>query len=100
MERVPEPELMEEKEQVISYDEADFSEGEVNLINQISHYLFRKNIVLNKKDLIVDLGCGPGNISEKLAIKWPNSEVVGIDGSKEMILRAEYNKSISNNQKN
>ena len=38
MERVPEPELMEEKEQVISYDEADFSEGEVNLINQINYY--------------------------------------------------------------
>ena len=99
MERVPEPELMEEKEQVISYDEADFSEGEVNLINQINHYLLRKNISLCEKDLIVDLGCGPGNISEKLAIKWPNTEVVGIDGSKEMILRAEYNKSISNNQK-
>ena len=99
MERVPEPELMEEKEQVISYDEADFSEGEVNLINQINHYLLRKNISLGEKDLIVDLGCGPGNISEKLAIKWPNTEVVGIDGSKEMILRAEYNKSISNNQK-
>ena len=29
MERVPEPELMEEKEQVISYDEADFSEGKL-----------------------------------------------------------------------
>ena len=99
MERVPEPELMEEKEQVISYDEADFSEGEFNLINQINHYLLRKNISLSEKDLIVDLGCGPGNISEKLAIKWPNTEVVGIDGSKEMILRAEYNKSISTNQK-
>ena len=99
MERVPEPELMEEKEQVISYDEADFSEGEVNLINQINHYLLRKNISLGEKDLIVDLGCGPGNISEKLAIKWPNTEVVGIDGSKEMILRAEYNKNISTNQK-
>ena len=99
MERVPEPELMEEKEQVISYDEADFSEGEVNLINQINYYLLRKNISLGEKDLIVDLGCGPGNISEKLAIKWPNTEVVGIDGSKEMILRAEYNKSISKNQK-
>ena len=36
MERIPEPELMEKKEQVISYDEADFSEGEVNLINQIN----------------------------------------------------------------
>ena len=99
MERVPEPELMEEKEQVISYDEADFSEGEVNLINQINYYLLRKNISLGEKDLIVDLGCGPGNISEKLAIKWPNTEVVGIDGSKEMILRAEYNKNISTNQK-
>ena len=99
MERIPEPELMVEKEQVISYDEADFSEGEVNLINQINYYLLRKNIFLGEKDLIVDLGCGPGNISEKLAIKWPNTEVVGIDGSKEMILRAEYNKKISTNQK-
>ena len=99
MERLPEPELMVEKEQVISYDEADFSEGEVNLINQINYYLLRKNISLGEKDLIVDLGCGPGNISEKLAIKWPNTEVVGIDGSKEMISRAEYNKKISTNQK-
>ena len=95
MERVPEPELMEEKEQVISYDEADFSEGEVNLINQINYYLLRNNISLGEKDLIVDLGCGPGNISEKLAIKWPNTEVVVIDGSKEMILRAEYNRKNS-----
>ena len=99
MERIPEPELMEKKEQVISYDEADFIEGEINLINQISHYLLRKNISLNEKDLIVDLGCGPGNISERLAIKWPNTEVIGIDGSKEMILRAKYNKKISTNQK-
>ena len=99
MERIPEPELMVEKEQVISYDEADFSEGEVNLINQINYYLLRKNISLGEKDLIVDLGCGPGNISEKLAIKWPNTEVVGIDGSKEMILRAERNKKIAAKQK-
>ena len=99
MERIPEPELMEEKEQVISYAEADFSEGEVNLINQINQYLLKKNISLSEKDLIVDLGCGPGNISEKLAMKWPNTEVVGIDGSKEMILRAEQNKNIPTNQK-
>ena len=99
MERIPEPELMEKKEQVISYDEADFSEGEFNLINQINHYLLRKSISLSEKDLIVDLGCGPGNISEKLAIKWPKTNVIGIDGSKEMILRAQYNKKISTNKK-
>ena len=61
MERIPEPELMEKKEQVISYDEADFSQGEVKFINQINHYLSKKNISLGEKDLIVDLGCGPGN---------------------------------------
>jgi len=94
MERIPEPELMEKKEQVISYAEADFSEGEVNLINQINHYLLTKNISLGEKDLIVDLGCGPGNISEKLAMKWPNTEVVGIDGSKEMILLEKSGRNI------
>ena len=95
MERIPEPELMKKKEQVISYDEADFSEGEDNFINQINHYLFKNDISLSEKDLIVDLGCGPGNISEKLAIRWPKAEVIGVDGSKEMIIKAESNKSIS-----
>ncbi len=99
MERVAEPELMETKEQVISYSEADFSEGEDNLIKQIDYYLLKNNISLGEKDLIVDLGCGPGNISEKLSIRWPNTEVVGVDGSKEMIIKAESNKKISSYRK-
>ncbi len=99
MERIAEPELMEQKEQVISYNEADFSEGEDKLINQISYYLFKNNIFLSEKDLIVDLGCGPGNISEKLAIKWPKTDVIGIDGSMEMILKAESNKENSFNHR-
>ena len=97
MERTVEPELMEREDQVISYAEADFSEGENNLINQINYYLSKNNIILNKQELIVDLGCGPGNISEKLSIKWPNATVVGIDGSKEMIRLAESNKKKSSN---
>ena len=98
MERIAEPELMNKKEQVISYADADFSEGENNLINQIHYYLSRNSICLTESDLIVDLGCGPGNISEKLSIMWPNTDVIGIDGSKEMILRAELNKKILSNQ--
>tara|TARA_Y100000766_G_scaffold246353_1_gene226827 strand:- start:122 stop:817 length:696 start_codon:yes stop_codon:yes gene_type:complete len=99
MERIPEPELMNKKEQVISYDEADFSKGEDELINQIYYYLKKNNISLSDKDLIVDLGCGPGNISEKLSIKWPYTEVVGVDGSVEMIQKAESNKINFKNQK-
>ena len=82
MERTVEPELMERHDQVISYAKADFSEGENNLINQINYYLIKNNLNFNKQELIVDLGCGPGNISEKLSIKWPNAIVIGIDGSK------------------
>ena len=97
MERTVEPELMERKEQVISYATADFSEGENNLINQIDYYLIKNDINLNKRELIVDLGCGPGNISEKLSMKWPKALVIGIDGSKEMIRVAELNKTTSLN---
>ena len=98
MERIVEPELMEAKEQVISYDKADFSEGEKNLIKQINHYLLKNDIKLNEEDLIVDLGCGPGNISEKLSTIWPKSTVIGIDGSKQMIKRANFNKKTSLDQ--
>jgi trans-aconitate 2-methyltransferase len=37
---------------------------------------------------VVDLGCGPGNLTASLADRWPDSEVVGIDSSAEMIAAA------------
>ena len=89
MDREPEPELMNKKSQVKAYCAADFSLGEINLIKFISNYLEINNINLSKNDLIVDLGCGPGNISEKLSERWPDVKVLGIDGSKEMIREAE-----------
>ena len=89
MNREPEPELMNKKSQVKAYCAADFSLGENNLIKFISNYLKINNINLSKNDLIVDLGCGPGNISEKLSERWPDVNVLGIDGSKEMIMEAE-----------
>ena len=89
MDREPEPELMNKKSQVKAYCSADFSLGEINFIKFISNYLKINNINLSRNDLIVDLGCGPGNISEKLSERWPDVNVLGIDGSQEMIREAE-----------
>lgn len=34
---------------------------------------------------VVDLGCGPGHLTETLARRWPGARVTGVDNSPEMI---------------
>lgn len=38
---------------------------------------------------IIDLGCGPGNLTATLADRWPQAQVVGLDSSEEMLLKAQ-----------
>lgn len=37
---------------------------------------------------LVDLGCGPGNLTALLHDRWPRAQVIGLDSSPEMVERA------------
>ena len=81
MKRTPEPELMDEAEQARVYAEADFSEA-----NSLFLECFRN---LHPSPLeqarILDLGCGPADITLRLARSYPNCQVDGLDGADAML---------------
>jgi trans-aconitate 2-methyltransferase len=37
---------------------------------------------------VVDLGCGPGNVTALLKSRWPEADVTGVDGSAAMLAKA------------
>lgn len=45
---------------------------------------------------VVDLGCGPGELTEALAHRWPEARVTGVDASEDMI-RAAGERHVSPN---
>ncbi|MFN5119458.1 MAG: class I SAM-dependent methyltransferase [Cyanobacteriota bacterium] len=84
MQRTPEPELMEQADQVAAYAAADFAASDRALLERL---IERFGPDLGAR--LVDLGCGPGNISFLLAERFPAAEVLGLDGSAAMLAVAE-----------
>lgn len=84
MDRVLEPELMEDERQVLAYARADFSRE-----NQLFVGLFREYFSDYSEGTIFDLGCGPGDIPIRFARALPACRVTGVDASAPMIKLAE-----------
>ena len=80
MNRIPEPELMDEREQAAAYAAADWSESH----GKIPGY-FRERFPEFTCGLMVDLGCGTADVTIRIARVFPGLEIVGIDGSEAML---------------
>ena len=84
MERVLEPEVMDDPEQVLAYAEADFEEENQGFVDQF--FTLYPDL---ENPHIVDLGCGPGDIPIRVARRHATCRVTGIDASQPMIAYAE-----------
>ncbi len=81
MQRILEPELMEDQDQVKAYAEADFSIPHNQFIQLIQQQLGDFQFT----GYALDLGCGPGDISCRFATAFPECSVDAIDGSNAML---------------
>ena len=84
MERVLEPELMDDPAQALAYAQADFDAS-----NSLFIDLFESRFPdWSRTGAILDLGCGPGDIAIRLARRFAGCEVHGLDGAPSMLALA------------
>jgi SAM-dependent methyltransferase len=84
MQRIPEPELMDDPEQALAYARADFSASHGARI-AIFRELFPQ---LELTGAVLDLGCGSGDVLLRFARAFPRARFFGIDGSQPMLALA------------
>ncbi len=80
MNRIIEPELMDDEKQALAYANADFENANTLFIDTL-----QKTFPAFSAGRAVDLGCGPGDITLTFARRYPQATVLGIDGAGQMI---------------
>ncbi len=84
MDRILEPELMDDPEQAIAYARADFAEENQGFVDRFLEYF--PDCVHGQ---VVDLGCGPADIPIRLARALPRCRVTAVDAAEPMLRLAE-----------
>jgi len=83
MQRIPEPELMDDEAQARAYAEADFEAPHSYFIELFQQTFPELSISISGS--VLDLGCGPADISLRIAKTYPKCEVHGVDGAAAML---------------
>jgi SAM-dependent methyltransferase len=89
MQRIPEPELMDEPAQAAAYAAADFAEAHGRIVAAFGEFFPQADIA----GPVLDLGCGPGDIGFRFAARFPDCEVTGVDGAAAMLALARQRKA-------
>ena len=84
--RIPEPELMDDLEQADAYARADFTQA-----NTLFVETFCARFPGFSAGRMLDLGCGPGDIMLRLARRFPDVNILGVDGAGAMLGWARRN---------
>ncbi len=80
MERVTEPELMVDDDQAQAYSDADFAES-----HQAAVTRFGAAFPGVAPRRLLDLACGPADITVRFARAYPETTIVGLEGSPAML---------------
>jgi ubiquinone/menaquinone biosynthesis C-methylase UbiE len=80
VERVTEPELMDGAEQAVAYSEADFSDSHQAVVRH-----FTERFADFAGGRVIDLACGPADVTTRLARAFPDATFLGVDGAEAMI---------------
>lgn len=80
MERIPEPELMEDREQARAYALADFSEPHDAFVRH-----FQRRFPDFAHGRVLDLGCGAADVTIRFAHAYPQATLEGVDGAEAML---------------
>lgn len=81
VQRIPEPELMNDPEQAEAYHRADFSEAHDHFVA-----LFRECFEAQSwTGPVLDLGCGTADVTRRFAKAYEGVRVQGIDGAENML---------------
>jgi ubiquinone/menaquinone biosynthesis C-methylase UbiE len=81
MQRIPEPELMNDPEQAAAYARADFSEPHQNFVRLFAAAFPE----LHPQGLVLDLGCGPADVTIRFAAAYPACSIHGVDAAENML---------------
>lgn len=79
--RQPEPELMDDAEQALAYASADFEEPHENFVKLIQETFPTHDF----SGTVLDLGCGPADITLRFARRFPGAIIDGVDGAEAML---------------